>query len=124
MQHSKTYLLRQHTTEAQDQHPRTVKPVEPFKGNALQWALMRVDEKLSDLEDKPPKPAQLFVEATRSPAGTAAAKGLGAAAQLTAAATAEAVKAAAPIGKWAVKQGLTAAMGLVTAAASSNRKQR
>ena len=58
----------------------------------MQWALMRVDEKLNGLEDKPPKPAQLFVDATRSPAGTAAAKGLGTAAKLTAAATAEAVK--------------------------------
>ncbi|GAX74400.1 hypothetical protein CEUSTIGMA_g1848.t1 [Chlamydomonas eustigma] len=83
-----------------------------FEGNALDWTLQKVDKALNVLEEQPlPLQREVF-DASTSPAAKALGKGLKAAAEVTLQAGYEASKAAAPVGKWALKMGIRLASDL------------
>lgn len=93
-------------------------------GNAIMWALEKVDRQLDQIESDPPAILQASYSITSGPVGTATAKGVHAAARVTMAATAQAVKAAAPVGSWAVREGLKAAAGLAAMALDKQQQEQ
>ncbi|GBF90223.1 hypothetical protein Rsub_03356 [Raphidocelis subcapitata] len=100
---------------------------EPQAGNAIVWALRKVDAQLDRIEADPPALLQASYKVANSPVGAVTGRGVQAAARLTMAATSQAVKAAAPIGGWALKEGFKAAskaaVGLVTLAIEQRQAQ-
>lgn len=115
---------------------------EPFTGNAVQYWLKKADESLDEIEERPTETAKVSCtappsvehalhhtynspqalyevskEVSKSPVGTATAKGVELVAKLSLMAGKEAVKVAVPaagqVAKWAVAQGARAAMGAV-----------
>lgn len=71
-------------------------PEEPFSGNALEWAVRRVDQNLDKVEENPPAAAKAVWSAARSPVGTATARGVTTAAKVTVEIGAQALKATPP----------------------------
>ena len=61
-------------------------------GSALEWALKRVDAQLEVVEENPPQAAKVIWDVARGPVGTATAKGVTAAAQVTVLLGTEALK--------------------------------
>jgi hypothetical protein len=59
----------------------------------------RMDEQLNQIEANPPPIQKALYQVSRGPVGEATSKGISAAARLTVAATREAAKVAAPVGK-------------------------
>lgn len=100
------------------QRDPAARPLSPE--NALAWALAKVDRQLDQIEADPPALLKASYEVANGPVGVATNKGVQAAAKLTMAATVQAVKAAAPVGSWALKEGFKvasrAAVGLVALA--------
>ncbi|KIZ03147.1 hypothetical protein MNEG_4811 [Monoraphidium neglectum] len=92
----------------------------PTADNALMWALEKVDRQLDQIEQDPPALLKASYDVANGPVGSATSKGVQAAAKVTLAATTQAVKAAAPIGSWALREGFKvaskAAVGLVSMA--------
>ena len=101
--------------------PRCPAPA-PRPGNALDWALRKVDASLERAETAPPPGARALLDAARGPAGRAAAAGAAAAARGVAAAGGAAVKAALPVGKWALGASVKAAAALARRAAEKKTK--
>lgn len=93
-------------------------------GNVFMGALRQVDRSLDELEHNPLPLQREIYEISRGPVGSAASTALSAAAQVTVAATKEAVKAALPIGQWMMAEGAKAAVKLVTAAVAESAKQQ
>ena len=102
--------------------PTPAVPPAPRPGNALDWALRQVDASLERAETAPPPGARALLDAARGPAGRAAAAGAAAAARGVAAAGGAAVKAALPVGKWALGAGVKAAAALARRAAEKKTK--
>lgn len=84
--------------------------------NAVDWALSKVDRSLQEIEEDPPVYAKFLYEITSGPVGTTAGKGVVAAARFTGKVGGEAIKAAAPVGKWVLSQSFKM---VATAAAQS-----
>lgn len=86
-----------------------------------------MDRQLDQIEENPPLLLKATYDVANGPVGTATGKGVQAAARLTMAATTQAVKAAAPIGSWALKEGFKvasrAAVGLVAMALEQQQQQ-
>ena len=61
-------------------------------GNAVQWAVRRLDAGLVDAENDPPPAAKALISAARGPAGAATVKGVTAAARITVQVGTEALK--------------------------------
>lgn len=78
---------------------------------------------MNEIEHNPPAVQKALYDFSKGPVGEATGKGVQAAAQLTAKATIEAAKVAAPVGKWAIKQGFKAAVGLVSYAMTQEKSQ-
>lgn len=96
---------------------------EPFSGNAVDWVLRKVDESLEDVEENPPAYAKAFYDISTGPVGEAASKGAVVAAKMTVEVGTQALKAAAPVGKWVLTQGFKAAAGAVGYGLSSALKK-
>ena len=92
---------------------------EPFEGNAVEWVLRKVDESLDQVEENPPAYAKAIYDISTGPVGEAAARGAAAAARLSVEVGAQALKAAAPVGKWVLREGFKAAAGAVGSGLSS-----
>jgi len=113
----------------QQQQQRQLPAPRPSGGadNALVWALEKVDRQLDRIEQDPPALLKASYSVANGPVGTATGRGVQAAAKLTMAATTQAVKAAAPVGAWALKEGFKvasrAAVGLVARAMEQQRQQ-
>lgn len=75
--------------------------------------MRRVDGALDAAEADPPPGAKVVLDAARSPAGAAAAGAAAAAARGAVALGGTALKAAIPVGKWALGATAKAAVGLV-----------
>jgi hypothetical protein len=86
---------------------------EPFEGNAVQWVLRKVDASLDQVEENPPAYAKAIYDISTGPVGEAAAKGAAVAARISVEVGAQAIKAAAPVGKWVLREGFKAAAGAV-----------
>lgn len=84
-----------------------------FEGNAVDWVLRKVDQSLDEVEENPPAYARAIYDLSTGPVGTAAAKGAVTAAKLTVEASSQALRAAAPVGKWVLSQGFKFAAGAV-----------
>eukprot|EP00884_Botryococcus_braunii_P012562 jgi/Botrbrau1/21306/Bobra.0184s0017.1 len=126
VQHSPSYLLRHRQSRDDEQGAlasTSSQDQEPFSGNAVEWALRRIDRSLDEAEANPPLPAKVMWDVARGPVGAAAAKGATVAARTTVKVGGEALKAAAPVGKWALEQGFRAAVGLVTYSIQSAQKK-
>lgn len=95
-----------------------------LSGSALVWALKRVDKSLDEIEMNPSTYQKAIYDVSRGPVGQATAKGVEAAAKLTVNATVEAAKLAAPVGKWAVKEGTKVAFGLFSKAMQQQNEQQ
>ncbi|KAK9806798.1 hypothetical protein WJX72_003059 [[Myrmecia] bisecta] len=122
VEHSPAYLQRDRQPLAgQIAMTERVSPDEEFTGSAVEWALRQVDARLDEAAGNPPAPAVAIWNAARGPVGTATAKGVGTAAKVTVKVGAEALKAAAPVGKWAMQQGVKAALGVFTSSQSKKR---
>lgn len=98
---------------------RTTEEEEVFTGNAVDWVLKKVDESLDDVEENPPPYAKAIYEISTGPVGEAASKGAATAAKVTVQVGAQALKAAAPLGKWVLTQGFKAAVGVMASGVSS-----
>ena len=61
-------------------------------GNAVQWAVRRVDAGLVNAENDPPPAAKALISVARGPAGAATVKGVTAAARITVQVGTEALK--------------------------------
>ncbi len=61
-------------------------------GNAVQWAVRRVDAGLVNAENDPPPAAKALINVARGPAGAATMKGVTAAARITVQVGTEALK--------------------------------
>lgn len=96
---------------------------EPFEGNAVEWALRKVDQSLDQVEENPPAYAKAIYDISTGPVGTAAAAGAAAAARISVEVGSQALKAAAPVGKWVLREGFKAAAGAVGAGLSSALKR-
>lgn len=90
-------------------------------GNPLERALASADDILNDLEHNPDPATQAIWNVSNSTAGQTAAKGVRGAAELTVQAGAQAVKLAAPVGAWAVKQGVRVALGMLTKSSKTKK---
>jgi hypothetical protein len=97
---------------------------EPFNGNAVDWVLKKVDKSLDSVEENPPAYAKAIYEISTGPVGEAASKGAAAAAKMTVEVGTQAIKAAAPVGKWVLSQGFKAAVGAVGKGISSALKKK
>ncbi|KAK9837130.1 hypothetical protein WJX81_005014 [Elliptochloris bilobata] len=127
VQHSPTYLMKHRellVETAEQSGLASVRGEEPFAGGAVEWAVRRVDASLDEAEDAPPAAAKALWAVARGPVGSATARGVTAAALVTVKAGTTALKAAAPVGKWALKQGVKAAFGLMTGTQSGANKRR
>jgi len=82
-----------------------------------------VDDQLNLVEQQPSDVHRALYEFSNGPVGQATSKGVQAAAKITMTATIEAAKAAAPVGKWALQQGVKAAVGLVGAAMAQEQQR-
>lgn len=136
--HSAAYMIevrsaelkvRKDVVESSDDVPSTTSRYnsideEDFQGNAIEWALARADESLTEMEKNPSPATEAIWRVSQSPVGEAAGRGIRSAARLTVTAGAEALKIAAPVGAWAFKKGLKAAVGLVTIMASDSKKKK
>lgn len=121
--HSSAYLqLTRQLVVHKLPRPEPSEPQGTLDDNVLQWALKKADASLDAIEHNPPVVQKALYDMSRSPAGEAASKGVQAAAKLTMSATMEAAKVAAPAGKWALKQGFKAAVGLVGMAMEQERQ--
>lgn len=121
--HSSAYLqLTRQLVVHKLPRPESLEPQDTLDDNVLLWALKKADKSLDEIEHNPPAVQKALYDMSRSPAGEAASKGVQAAAKLTMSATIEAAKAAAPAGKWALKQGFKAAVGLVGMAMEQERQ--
>ncbi len=98
--------------------------IEDQGGNAVDWVLRKVDQSLDAVEDNPPAYAKAIYELSTGPVGTAASKGAVAAAKLTAEAGSQAIRAAAPVGKWVVSQGFKLiASAVITSLTGKDRRK-
>jgi hypothetical protein len=97
---------------------------EPFNGNAVDWVLKKVDKSLDSVEENPPAYAKAIYEISTGPVGEAASKGAAAAAKITMEVGTQAIKAAAPVGKWVLSQGFKAAVAAVGKGISSALKKK
>lgn len=111
------------STSASGSYSQDPGDLDSFSGNALEWALRKVDASLDEIEHNPPAYQKAIYDFTKSPAGVAAAKGVKTAANVTVTATVEAAKIAAPVGKWALAEGFKAAVGLVSYAKQQQQEQ-
>jgi hypothetical protein len=123
---SKNYLTFMQTSESAVTVSSFVDQEDDPAGNVVDWALRKADKSLEEIEQNPPAYAKALYDLTNGPVGTAAGKGVATAAKLTAQAGAQALKAAAPVGKWIVTQGVKAAAGAVAQGFSSaaHKKER
>ncbi|KAK9907660.1 hypothetical protein WJX75_007770 [Coccomyxa subellipsoidea] len=118
VEHSPAYLLRHRSkTEAADLSIVRAKQEEPFTGNAVEWAVRRLDASLDEAELDPPPGAKAIIDVARGPFGTATVQGVTAAARVT-------VKAAAPVGKWVVQQSFKAALGVLSSSGANRRQNK
>ncbi|PSC75612.1 ABC transporter substrate-binding [Micractinium conductrix] len=129
VEHSSSYLLRNRRQLSADDAAelRQQRGVdEPFSGSAVEWVLRKADESLDEIEENPPEYAKVLYDLSTGPVGKAASAGVTTAAKVTVQVGAEALKAAAPVGKWALQQGVKLAVGAVakgiSSAASSGKK--
>ncbi len=86
--------------------------------------LKKVDKSLDNVEENPPAYAKAIYEISTGPVGEAASKGAAAAAKMTVEVGTQAIKAAAPVGKWVLSQGFKAAVGAVGNGISSALKKK
>ena len=75
--------------------------------------LRQVDKSLDEVEENPPAYAKAIYDISTGPVGQAASKGAATAAKVTMDVGSAAIKAAAPVGQWVVKEGFKAAAGAV-----------
>ena len=97
---------------------------EPFEGNAVEWMLRKADRSLDQVEENPPAYAKAIYDLSTGPVGAAASKGAATAAKLTLQAGTEALKAAAPVGKWLITNGAKAVAGAVVQGLSSSLRSK
>merc|ERR1712130_46049 len=112
VEHSAAFVLRSKRPAEQEEDvflEAEEKSNEPFTGNALQWYLRKVDRSLDEGDAQPSAAAKAYYDASQTPAGNQAVKGIGSVAGTAAKVGASAVKAAVPLGKWALMKGLGAA---------------
>ncbi|KAL4858789.1 Nuclear pore complex protein NUP62 [Chlorella vulgaris] len=95
---------------------------EPFSGNAMEWVLRKADESLDEIEDNPPEYVKTIYEVSNGPIGKTASATVTTAAKATVLVGANALKAAAPLGKWALQQGFKLAVGAVSTGLSAGSK--
>ena len=86
---------------------------EALTGSALDWALRKADASLDEIEDNPPAYARALYDLSTGPVGAAASRGVATAAKVTVQVGGEALKAAAPVGRWVVTQTFKLAAGAV-----------
>ncbi|KAK9907659.1 hypothetical protein WJX75_007770 [Coccomyxa subellipsoidea] len=125
VEHSPAYLLRHRSkTEAADLSIVRAKQEEPFTGNAVEWAVRRLDASLDEAELDPPPGAKAIIDVARGPFGTATVQGVTAAARVTVKVGTTALKAAAPVGKWVVQQSFKAALGVLSSSGANRRQNK
>ncbi|CAL8462938.1 g2472 [Coccomyxa elongata] len=125
VQHSPAYLLRHRSRpEPGESSLIRAKQQEPFTGNAVEWAVRRLDASLDEAELDPPPGAKAVIDVARGPVGSATVQGVTAAARVTVQVGTTALKAAAPVGKWVVQQGFKAALGVLTSDNSKSRQRK
>lgn len=126
VQHSESYLLRQRRPSEEYDRPRSraAEEQEPFTGNAIQWTLRKWDQRMKQEELNPSSSTQTAWKVGSGSAGTAAGKGVSAAAKLSLTAGQEIVKAAVPASKWALSQGLALAWKLASGAGKNAQKRK
>ncbi|GMH35727.1 hypothetical protein BSKO_03595 [Bryopsis sp. KO-2023] len=93
-------------------------------GNPFEQALASADNMLNNLEQNPDPATQAIWKATNSSAGQTAAKGVRGAAEFTVQAGTQAVKMAAPIGAWAVQQGLRVALDMMSQSSKKDKQSK
>lgn len=117
IEHSSAFLIRSRRDPVDDSQQLVSKKqqqAEAFNGNAVKWALKKADESLDEIEENPPEAVKAIYDISRGPVGSAAGKGVTTVAKLTWQVGTEAVKAATPVGKWALQQGAKLAVTAVT----------
>ncbi|CAD7701932.1 unnamed protein product, partial [Ostreobium quekettii] len=118
--------LSSESTEPEPVPTRSMKSqsLEEFDGTPLEWALSRADETLDEMERNPNQATLALWRASRSPVAAVTAAGVRGAASLTLTAGTNALKVAAPVGLWAVREGFKAAIGFLSVLASENKKSK
>lgn len=90
----------------------------------MEWALRKADASLDEIEDNPPAYARALYDISTGPVGTAASKGVATVARVTVQVGSEAIKAAAPVGKWALQQSFNMAVSIVAKGIGGRRRQK
>jgi len=95
--------------------PASPEPTEPtLSVGAIEWALHKVDKSLDEMEANPNGIQRAIYQISRGPVGTATVSAVEAATKVTLKATGEVAKAAAPVAKRMLAEGMRAMGGLVT----------
>lgn len=130
VEHSSAYLLRNRrqlaTAQEEEQRVQQDSSSEPFNGTAMEWMLRKADESLDEIEENPPEYAKRIYDISTGPIGKAASSTVTSAAKVTVKVGTEAFKAAVPVGKWALREGMKLAVGAVAkgiSAAASSKKE-
>lgn len=90
----------------------------------MEWVLRKADESLDEIEDNPPEYVKTIYEVSNGPIGKTASATVTTAAKATVLVGANALKAAAPLGKWALQQGFKLAAGAVSTGLSAGSKSK
>ena len=87
--------------------------------------MSKVDKSLQEIEEDPPVYAKALYEITTGPVGTSAGRGMVAMIKMTGKVGTEAIKAAAPVGKWVLTQSFkVVANAAMQGMTSASRKEK